>query len=122
MNVPFLVAATLAAIAAFAHSIGGEMTTIRPLAGSELKQVPKLELRAVWYIVTIHLFASATMLFILAFMDDGDAVMGRFLAIQFAGYGLAFLGLAIFKRVGLFQVPQWILLFLIAGFTYWGTV
>jgi len=89
-----------------------------------MKDVPKLELRAVWYMVTVHLTASAIILFILAFgvAVNSDVLIGRFLAIQFLGYGLAFLGLAVVKRVGLFQVPQWILLFLIAGLTYWGTL
>ena len=109
-------------MAALAHSIAGEITTIRSLASAELKQVPKLELRAVWYMVTVHLFASAIMLFIMAFAADQNIIMGRFLSIQFFGYGLAFLGLAVVKQVGWFQVPQWVLLFLIAGLTYWGTV
>ncbi len=122
MNILLLIAGILTTIAALVHSIAGELTTIRPLASAELKQIPKLELRAVWYIVTVHLFASAIMLFTLAFAVNRDVVMGRFLAIQFLGYGLAFLGLAVVKQVGLFQVPQWVLLFLIAGLTYWGTV
>lgn len=122
MNILLLIAGILTVIAALVHSIAGEITTIRPLASAELKQVPKLELRAVWYMVTVHLFASAIMLFILAFAVNRDVVMGRFLAIQFFGYGLGFLGLAIVKQVGLFQVPQWVLLFLIAGLTYWGTL
>ena len=122
MNIQLLIAGILTAIAALVHSVAGEITTIRPLANAELKEVPKLELRAVWYIFTVHLFASAIMLFILAFAINRDVIMGRFLAIQFTGYGLAFLGLAVVKKVGLFQVPQWVLLFLIAGLTYWGTV
>ena len=122
MNIPLLIAGILTILAAFVHSIGGEMTPIRPLANAELKEVTKLELRAVWYMVTIHLFASAIMLFILAFAVNREVVMGRFLAIQFFGYGWAWLGLAMVKRVGVFQVPQWVLLFLIAGLTYWGTL
>lgn len=122
MNILLLIAGILTTIAALVHSIAGEISPIRPLTNTELKEVPKLELRAVWYMVTIHLFASAIMLFILAFAVNREVVMGRFLAIQFFGYGLAWLGLAIVKQVGLFQVPQWVLLFLIAGLTYWGTV
>ena len=122
MNIQFLIAGILTAITALVHSIAGEITTIRPLTNTELKQVPKLELRAAFYIVTVHLYASAIMLFILAFATNRDVVMGRFLAIQYFGYGIAFLGLAVTKQVGLFQVPQWIVLLLIAGLTYWGTV
>ena len=122
MNIPFLIAGSLTTLAALAHSIGGEMTTIRSLASAELKEVPKLELRAGWYMIAAHLFASAIMLFILAFNANGDIVMGRFLAIQFFGYGLAFLGLAIVRPVGLLQAPQWVLFFLMAGLTYWGTI
>jgi hypothetical protein len=105
MNIPFLIAGILPAITAFIHSIAGELTTIRPLVNAEIKQIPTLELRAAFYIVTVHLFASTVMLFILAFAANQDVVMGRFLAIQFPGYGAAFLGLAVIKRVGLFQVP-----------------
>lgn len=122
MNIQFLIAGILTAITALVHSIAGEITTIRPLVNAELKDAPKLELRAVWYMVTVHLFASAIMLFFLAFSVNGDVVIGKFLALQFLGYGLAFFTLAIVKQVGLFQVPQWVLLFLIAGLTYWGTV
>jgi hypothetical protein len=112
----------LTTITALVHSIAGELTTIRPLVKAELQPVPKLELRAAFYIVTVHLYASAIMLFILAFSAGQNVMMGRFLAIQFLGYGVAFLGLAAIKRVGLFQVPQWIVFFLMAGFTYWGTM
>ena len=122
MNILLLIAAILTTLAALVHSIAGEITTIRPLANADLKQVPKLELRAVWYMITIHLFASAIMLFLLAFAVTPDIVMGKFLALQFFCYGLAFLGLAAVKHVGFFQTPQWVLLFLIAGLTYWGTV
>jgi len=121
LNVPLLIAGILTTLAALIHSIAGEITTIRSLASAELKQAPKLELRAVWYMVAVHLFASAIMLFILAFAVNRDVVMGRFLAIQFFGYGLAFLGLAVVKQVRLFQVPQWVLCFLMAGLTFWGT-
>ena len=82
LNILLFIAGILTAITALVHSIAGEITTIRPLASAELKQVPKLELRAVWYMVTVHLFASAIMLFILAFTVNHDVVMGRFLAIQ----------------------------------------
>jgi len=122
LNIPFLIAGILTAIATLAHSIGGEITTIRPLVNAEMKDVPKLELRAVWHMLTIHLFASAIMMFFLAFSVIGDVVIGKFLALQFLGYGLALLILAIVKQVGLFQVPQWVLFFLIAGLAYWGTV
>lgn len=122
MNIPLLMAGILTAITALVHSIAGEITTVRPLVNAELQPVPKLELRAAFYIVTVHLFASTIMLFVLAFAANRDVVMGRFLAIQFFGYGVAFLGLAVVKRVGLFQVPQWIVFFLMAGLTYWGTV
>ncbi|MBI5932779.1 MAG: hypothetical protein HY867_03640 [Chloroflexi bacterium] len=115
MNIPLLIAGILTAITALIHSIAGELTTIRPLVNAEIKQIPKLELRAAFYIVTVHLFASAVMLFILAFATNHDIVMGRFLAIQFLGYGAAFLGLAVIKRVGLFQAPQWVVFFLMAG-------
>ena len=122
MNTLFLIAGILAAIAALVHSIGGEITTIRPLNNAEIQPVPKLELRAAFYIVAIHLFASAIMLFNLAFATPGEVVMGRFLAIQFFGYGAAFLGLAVVKRVGLLKAPQWVMFFLLAGLTYWGTI
>ena len=122
MNILLLIAGILTTLAALVHSIAGEITTIRPLASTELKQVPKLELRAVWYMITIHLFASAVMLFLLAFAVNPDVMMGRFLALQFFCYGLAFLGLTAVKHVGFFQAPQWVLLFLIAGLTYWGTI
>ena len=122
LNIPLLIAGILTTIAALVHSIAGEITTVRPLLSTELNEVPKLELRAAWYMVAVHLFASAIMLFILAFTTPRDVVMGRFLAIQFFGYGLAFLGLAVFNRIGLFRAPQWVLLFLISGLTYWGSI
>lgn len=122
MNIPFLIAGILTAITALIHSIAGELTTIRPLIKTDLQQVPKTELRAVWYMVTIHLFASAIMLFTLAVDTNQNFLMGKFLSIQFLGYGLAFLLLAIVKKIKVFQVPQWVLLFLKAGLTFWGVM
>lgn len=108
MNIPLLIA--------------GELTTIRPLIKADLQQVSKTELRAVWYMVTIHLFVSSIMLFILAVDTNQRFLMGKFLSIQFLGYGLAFLLLAIVKKIKVFQVPQWVLLFLIAGLTFLGVM
>lgn len=122
MNISLLIAGILTTITALIHSIAGEVTTIRPLIKADLQQVSKTELRAVWYMVTIHLFASAIMLFILAVDTNQNLLMGKFLAIQFLGYGLAFLLLAVFKKIKVFQVPQWVLLFLIAGLTFWGVM
>lgn len=122
MNILLLIAGILTAITALIHGIAGELTTIHPLTKTDLQQVPKLELRAVWYMITIHLFASAIMLFILAFTASQNIMMGMFFTMQFLGYGLAFLILAIAKQVKVFQVPQWVLLFLIAGLTFWGTI
>lgn len=123
MNILLLIAGVLTAMIVYGHGIDREITLIRSLlAVTDLKNVSKLELRVGWHIVTLHLFASAIMLLILAFTVNPDVMMGKFLAIQFFGYGLVFLGLAIAKKVGVLQVPQWILFFLIAGLTYWGTL
>ena len=122
MNILLLIAGILTSIATLIHGIAGELTTIHPLKKTDLQQVPKLELRAVWYMITIHLFASAIMLFILAFSASQNIMMGMFLAMQFLGYGLTVLILAIAKQVKVLQVPQWVLLFLIAGLTFWGTI
>jgi hypothetical protein len=122
LNIPLLIAGILTAIAALVHGIGGEMSPIRPLIKTDLQQVAKTELRAAWYMVTIHLFASAIMLFLLAVDTNQNLLMGKFLSIQFLGYGLAFLLLAIVTKIKVFQVPQWVLLFLIAGLTFWGVM
>jgi len=122
LNILFLISGVLTVITALVHSIAGEKTTIRPLTNAELPQVPKLELRAVWYMVTVHLLASAIILFMMTFAANRNTLMGGFLAMQFLGYGLVFLGLAIVKGIGVFQVPQWVLLFLIAGLTFWGNM
>lgn len=45
MNIPLLIAGILTTIIAVGHSIR-EVTTIRALASADLKEVPKLELRA----------------------------------------------------------------------------
>jgi hypothetical protein len=37
--------------------------------------------------ITVHLFASAAMLLILASFVNPDVMLGRFLAMQFAGEG-----------------------------------
>lgn len=122
MNIPFLIAGILTAITALAHCIGGEITTIRSLYNTEINKVPRLELRAVWHMFSVQLFASAIMLFFFAFSVIGDVVIGRILALLFLSYGLTILITAFLMQVRLFQVPQWVVLFLIAGLTYWGTL
>jgi hypothetical protein len=122
LNIPLLIAGILTTVAALVHGIGGELSPIHPLIKTDLQQVPKTELRAAWYMVTIHLFSSAIMLFLLAVDTNQNFLMGKFLSIQFLGYGLAFLLLAIVTKIKVFQVPQWVLLFLIAGLTFWGVM
>jgi hypothetical protein len=119
MKRSLLIAGVLSAIAALVHGIAGEMTTIQSLLSTNIEAVPATELRAVWHMVTIHLSASAVMLFILA--KSANKTLGRFLAVQFAGYGMVFLAVAVIHQVGLLETPQWILLFPIAGLTYWGS-
>jgi hypothetical protein len=48
-------------------------------------------------------------------------LIGQLIAVQFLGYGLAWVGLAAFSKIGLLKAPQWVLLLAIAGLTYWGT-
>lgn len=122
MNTLLLIAGVLTAITALIHSIAGELTTIRLLTKTDLPQVPKTELRAGWYMVTVHLLVSAIMLFVLAADTDQNFLIGKFLALQFWGYGLVFLLLAFIKKIKAFQVPQWVLLFIIAGLIFWGSV
>lgn len=119
MNITLLIAATLTLLAALVHGIGGEMTTIQSLLSAGIDPVFTTELRVVWHMITIYFAASAVMLFLMA--RSANKALGRFLAIQYAAYGAAFFAVSAIHQTGLFQTPQWILMFLIAGLTYWGT-
>jgi hypothetical protein len=121
MNLPFLIASLVCVVAAVIHGVAGERTNIRVLAHTEMQPTLKLELRAVWHIVTVHLAASAVMLLLLAIAVQPQVLIGQLIVAQFFVYGLGWVGLAALSKIGLLKAPQWVLLLAIAGLTYWGT-
>jgi hypothetical protein len=118
MNIPFLLAGALSALAALAHAIGGEVTSVRGLRSSALAQPHRRELRVAWHFYSVHLVASAAFLFAMARGLVPD--LAPFLAVHFAACAVVFLACAARSPADLVRQPQWLLLFAIAALVFWG--
>jgi hypothetical protein len=123
MNWQLLIAGILALIATAGHAIGGEMTNIRPLMKTDLPQNLKVGFRNVWHMVSIAALASALMLLFMGIAAPNFNVMviARGIAVAFALWGAIWLVLtAITNAQLLIKLPQWILMFAVAIFAWWG--
>lgn len=122
MKTRLIIASVILLIAAFVHTIGGELTDIRALLLSEIPLNLKLEIRGTWYLVAIDFLISAAYLFYLIFKNKllEQILLISFIGIRMLLYGLLFLILILLTENGLlFQVPQWILLMSVGILLEW---
>ena len=113
MNIPFLMAGLLAAVAVLAHAVGGEVTSLRALRSSALAEPHRREMHAAWHFYSVHLAASAA--FLIAMARGAAPALGPFLAVHFAACAVVFLALAVRSPSGLVRQPQWLLLLVVAA-------
>ncbi len=121
----YIIATALIFIAFIIHTIGGELTDIKALLLSSLDDNMQLELRAVWYMVSVDFLISGIFLTygLRKKTINHNSVLIDFIGIRMLLYGLVFLLLIIFTNCSLlFKVPQWILLFIIAVSLEWNRI
>jgi len=112
MNALLLLAAAVTAAVSLLHVIAGHRDPVLVLLASELPEVPKRTLHAVWHLVSLQLFLSAAALTVAGLADPTDArPLLLFLGLQFAGYTAVFLTitLAVDWPRALWRLPQWML-------------
>ena len=131
MNLGFLIAGILCAIAVFAHGIGGEYT-LRRVPTEAFPQIPnggsniaKQEVRMSWHGVTVIFILSTIMLLLMAFTDvvSNPVTVAHFISIIFIGFAvdIFFVPLLATRQLKtIIRIPQWILCLAIAGATLAG--
>ncbi len=122
MKTRYTIASILIVIGLIIHCIGGELTDIKSLMQSNIPDNMKIEIRAVWYLLSIDFLVSGgfIIVFLLIRRIKENNVLINFIGIRMFLYGILFLMLIIFTNTDLlFQVPQWILLISIGLLLEW---
>jgi len=122
MNKTLLLAAVICVLTAGIHIIMGSREIVTPFLDSDLAQVPKLTLYAVWYMVSAVLILTAATLFYISFKkEQGGRELLFFIGILYTAFGLVFLIICFthFDEKLFLELPQWILLLPIGGLTLW---
>lgn len=123
MKTRYIIATVLLIIGFIIHTIGGELTDIKSLLLSEISDAIKIEIRAVWYLVSLDFLVSGIFMIVILIkrITSQSHLLIDFIGIRMLLYGLIFLLLVIFSNnKSLFQVPQWILLISIGTLLEWG--
>ena len=122
MNKILLLAAIICILTAGIHIIMGNSTVVGPFLDSDLAQVPKLTLLAVWYMVSAVLVLTAVMLVYLSFRNaQGEKLLILFIGVSFVVFGLVFLVVCFmhFSENLFLDLPQWVLLLPIGALMLW---
>lgn len=123
MNGSWIVASVIAAITTFIHlRLGGEDVVALMLQGG-FDEVAKTTMHAVWHMVSVALGSSALALFVAGLQGGhGRLALMRLLAWQYALFGALclWLGAQRFGWLGVWLLPQWVLLWPIALVIWWG--
>jgi hypothetical protein len=96
VNLPLLVAGSLALLAAAVHGVGGEVLVVRKLSPDVLPSSPfggagmtKLMIRATWHMTTIAFLTVGSALVLAGSVLDGDTARGMALVAAGAATGFA---------------------------------
>lgn len=123
MNGSWIMAAALAALTTFVHLQFGGEDVIVPLLQGSVDEVAKITLHAVWHMVSVVLGSSALALLMAGFEGGASRLsLMRWLAWQHALFGALCVGLGAqrFGWLGVWLLPQWVLLWPIALLIWWG--
>jgi len=93
MRTRYIIATGLMIIGFIIHSIGGELTDIKLLILTDIADNIKIEIRAVWYLVSIDFFVSAIFLILIQVKNtiSQNKLLIDFIGIRMFVYGLMFL-------------------------------
>lgn len=125
MSKTIFTAGLIAAFTAAIHIFAGGPEIAVPLLYSQITEVPKLTLYAVWHMVSAALVFSAIALFIGSLNKHKDSAryLVTFISLLWIAFGLVFIVVAI-TRAGeglFFKLPQWILLIPVGLLGLWGS-
>ena len=122
MNFWYLAATSFLLIITLAHGVLGERTTVQTLLASDIEAFPKLELNLVWHLLSIQFLAYTGMMGWLAFNQSGSSTpIALFVAANFVLYTIYFLIPIVSGRSNIKQLPQPILMAIIATLIFAGT-
>ncbi len=124
MNIPFLIAGSLALLGGAAHLFAGTQETllIRPENTGKKYQHSWHQTYGAWHLITVDAFLMGIVLFWLAFTELGNE-LPTFIMVWMFGWSIVWVitlmtssGARAYAR----SLPQWILFLGIGLFTLWG--
>jgi hypothetical protein len=115
LNLPLLVAGSLAILGAAIHGVGGEVLVVRKLSPAMLPsssfggpKTTKLMIHATWHMTTVAFLTAGTALLLSgSVLDDGTA---RAVALVAAGASTGFAAIAVGLGAAYAQSPRFLLL------------
>jgi hypothetical protein len=131
VNVPLIVAGSLAILGAAIHGVGGEVGVVRRLSPGMLPPTPfggpgttKTMIHVAWHMTTIAVFTVGSALILAGSVLDGDTARGLALlaAGAFTGFAALAVGLGVAKQTprSLFRHPGPAALTATAALAWWG--
>ena len=134
MNVPLLVAGSLAILGAAIHGVGGEVLVVRKLSPAMLPsssfggpKMTKLMIHATWHMTTVAFLTAGTALLLSGSVLDGDTA--RAVALVAAGASTGFAAIAVGLGAAyaksprfLFRHPGPAVLTATAALAWWGAL
>ena len=134
MNVPLIVAGSLAIVGAAIHGVGGEVLVVRKLSLGTLPsssfggpRMTKAMIHVTWHIATIGFLTAGVALLLAGSVLDGDAAraLGLVAASAFTGFAVVALGLAVahtrFPR-SMLSHPGPVAIAATAALAWWGAL
>lgn len=115
MNTYLVLAAGTSAVVCLLHIFGGGPQVVGPLLKSELAEVPKYLNYYCWHLVTLTLVVMAAG-FLLAALNPNEVMLALLMTLLAGSFAIWSLGLVLWKRQSLWDMPQWLLFLPIAVF------
>ncbi len=132
MNIPVLIANILTLLAFFIHTFIGdkELKIIQPTNGTDncaIKKEKWTMARCGWHWISFDLLFASIGLALINFTDvfDNEKTLLQILSSYFLGYSIAWAFTILISKQfpkNYFKLGQWILLFIISGLIYYGTI
>ena len=129
MNVPLIVAGSLAILGAAVHGVGGEVLVVRKLSPAMLPSsrfggpgMTKTMIHVTWHMTTIAFLTVGVALLVSGSVLQGEAAQGIGLVAAGASTGFAALAVGMAPPRALFRHPGPPLLTVIAALAWWGAL